>query len=700
MLIETDNEAYKDICHPASNDIACVFSGDVRNIEYVKKLNDLEKKKLMTEHWMPDSSFKYPYTMKGGKNPQKVYLGLQHLSGGSYSSFKFSPSLNGLLCVTCVLFANEVSENNHSKDTKLAQLVNKPLRKYSHLTGSDGQLTNHLSNQYHKNSVVFGDHFLLTMNTGTNIKIMLNGKYKAKVKESRERLVPIIKTVMLCGRLGVAYRGRRDDGNVSLETNDGLIKADVNFKALLAYRLDAGDKVLEHHLKSSGKNATCISKTVQNELIDICGQVITEKIIKEAKIAKYFSVIADKTADVSHLEQLCVCIRFVCLINGFHTIREEFLNFKKANDLSGKGLGELIIQTLKGHSLNLTYLVGQGYDGASAMSGCYNGVQEHVRKVAPSAVFVHCSSRVLNLVLNSTCSVPEIRDMFSTVKKCTTFINDSIIRREILQKFLQDSESSVSCLKSFSETRFVERHDCLLIFYQNFINIVKCLEEIVNKLDSKTVDTARSLLRCLYDPVVIVALCCAKKVMALTVTLSKLLQTVNNDLIGALNAINFVKKLLLTWGCDENEIWMNADFGLFNNANYLANALNIALVTPRAVCRQLHRNNIPAENACQYYKRATWFLYLDSVIQSMDARFSNHQQLVMKMSALLPSVISQHSWNDVVETVRMFSSVIGYRGEETIHNEYLEWKEFCSHMQSYPSTLLAALDQIPDRYNL
>ncbi|XP_065658148.1 52 kDa repressor of the inhibitor of the protein kinase-like [Hydra vulgaris] len=287
------------------------------------------------------------------------------------------------------------------------------------------------------------------------------------------------------------------------EPTEGIPWSDGNFKALLAYRVDAGDKVLEQYLKSSGKNATYISKTVQNELIDICGQIITEKIIKEAKIAKYFSVIADETTDVSHHEQLCVCIRFVCLINGFHTIREEFLNFKKANDLSGKGLDELIIQTLKGHSLDLTYLVGQIYDGASAMSGCYNGVQEHVRKVAPSAVFVHCSSHVLNLVLNSTCSVPEIRDMFSTVKKCTTFINDSIKRREILEKFLQDSGSSISCLESFSETRFVERHDRLLIFYQNFINIVKCLEEIVNKLDSKTADTARSLLRCLYDPILL-----------------------------------------------------------------------------------------------------------------------------------------------------------------------------------------------------
>ena len=59
------------------------------------------------------------------------------------------------------------------------------------------------------------------------------------------------------------------------------VKADGNFKALLAFRIDAGDKVLEDHLKSAEKNATYISKTVQNELISICRQLVSENILKD-----------------------------------------------------------------------------------------------------------------------------------------------------------------------------------------------------------------------------------------------------------------------------------------------------------------------------------------------------------------------------------------------------------------------------------
>ena len=77
-------------------------------------------------------------------------------------------------------------------------------------------------------------------------------------------------------------------------------------------------------------------------------------------------------------------------------------------------------------------MVGQGYDGASALSGYLNGAQVHVRKEAPAAIYVHCSSHSLNLVLNSTCSIPEIKNMFPVVKECINFINDSVKCRKIM----------------------------------------------------------------------------------------------------------------------------------------------------------------------------------------------------------------------------------------------------------------------------
>ena len=76
-------------------------------------------------------------------------------------------------------------------------------------------------------------------------------------------------------------------------------------------------------------------------------------------------------------------------------------------------------------------MVGQSYDGASAMSRCVNGVQTRILEKAPLAIYVHCTSHFLNLVLNTGNNVSEIRKMYGTVKRFTDIINESAKRREI-----------------------------------------------------------------------------------------------------------------------------------------------------------------------------------------------------------------------------------------------------------------------------
>jgi hypothetical protein len=83
---------------------------------------------------------------------------------------------------------------------------------------------------------------------------------------------------------------------------------------------------------------------------------------------------------------------------------------------------------------------------------------------APLATYVHCSSHALNLVLNSASSVPEIRDMFATVKEVTKFLNESAKRRTIVAESL-GAEGGRS-LVTLCETRFVERHDAILVFHK------------------------------------------------------------------------------------------------------------------------------------------------------------------------------------------------------------------------------------------
>ena len=78
-------------------------------------------------------------------------------------------------------------------------------------------------------------------------------------QQNQEVLRSVLKCLEFCGRQGIALRGHRDD-----ETSTNFNKG--NFKALLALRVDAGDKDLEHHLETCARNATYTSKTTQNEL--------------------------------------------------------------------------------------------------------------------------------------------------------------------------------------------------------------------------------------------------------------------------------------------------------------------------------------------------------------------------------------------------------------------------------------------------
>ena len=173
------------------------------------------------------------------------------------------------------------------------------------------------------------------------IDLMIDRNCKKEVEENRKRLAPIINTVILLGRLGLAFRGRRDDSqfhpNLSEYSSGGV----GNFVEVLNYRVRGDDLVLENHLRTCSKNASYISKTSQNELIKCCGNYIKDILVKEINESRFFSVLADEASDCSNQEQLSLVIRFV---DGSGENREEFLGFLHCDlGLSGKALAETVL---------------------------------------------------------------------------------------------------------------------------------------------------------------------------------------------------------------------------------------------------------------------------------------------------------------------------------------------------------------------
>ncbi|KAL4090609.1 hypothetical protein QTP88_025408 [Uroleucon formosanum] len=166
-------------------------------------------------------------------------------------------------------------------------------------------------------------------------------------------------------------------------------------------------------------------------------------------------------------------------------INESFIGFVEILDQSGVGLEESIINCITKSNLNLPKLRGQGYDGAANISGVYSGVLARLKSKHKLATYIHCAFYNLNLVLNDAMnSSTEVKNFFGLVEKMYTFFSNSIKRWQLL---LSSESSDISItLKRLCTTRWSSRYDSLLAIRHRYVDILKCLSQIV--LRSKNED--------------------------------------------------------------------------------------------------------------------------------------------------------------------------------------------------------------------
>jgi len=391
------------------------------------KLNDDIRFRILTQRWLPNSDYQMPYSVRnsGGKQ-EKRFLRREHLERCPFLGY--SPSRRGIYCLPCVLFGPASATAGRSCQN-LGKLVTEPLTQFHRLFGRDGYLTTHESLEYHKSAMVRSDEFKTRFSAGTTVDEDVDKASSEQAAENRRRLAPVVKTILFCARQNIAFRGHRDDGNLMHDEDArdmSVVRKDGNFRALLKFCIDAGDETLRQHLESSASNATYISKTTQNELIKAAGDVVRQKILDRVAAARFFTILADETTDASRSEMMSFCVRYADSVTK--TIREDFLDFVKLDDMTGEGLANVILRYMTEQNMNAAYLVGQGYDGASAMSGKYRGVQAAIRRQYSAALYVHCASHCLNLTLCKSCEHQAIRNATGVIQQTANFDNASARR--------------------------------------------------------------------------------------------------------------------------------------------------------------------------------------------------------------------------------------------------------------------------------
>ncbi|KAL4090707.1 hypothetical protein QTP88_025494 [Uroleucon formosanum] len=404
--------------------------------------------------------------------------------------------------------------------------------------------------------------FMDIMN-GKKISVIerVNSGLHKEIEINRLKLKPIISTIKFCGTHDLPLRGKKSDSCI--------------FHNILNFRIESGDEISKDHFLTNVGNAKYSSHRTQNKLITLCGKILKEEIVCEANAANAFSIIADESADISGVEQLTIVIRF---LDKQSKIREEFLGFLPLDKLDAESVATKILSFLEDSGLNLSKLCGRGYDGCATMAGKVSGVAKLICDRYNKALYFHCASHRLNLVINDLNKIMVIRNTISTIKEIIEFYCESTIRRNLIPN-----------IPLFCETRRSSKYKSIRLFSENVIVIIQSLQSpsINGLINSNTRQRALYLYSSTSNFSFIISMKIITKYSAILEPVTNILQGVSMELYKVREHVEELLKMLEDNRTNANEIF---DL-LFTNAKSIADDFEITITCPRCIKERFEKSN-------------------------------------------------------------------------------------------------------------
>lgn len=147
----------------------------------------------------------------------------------------------------------------------------------------------------------------------------------------------------------------------------------------------------------------------------------------------------------------------------------------------------------------------------------------------PRAIYVHCACHSLNLVISDSCSNVFIRNCIDSIREIYSYFKSSSKRTLQLNEVIDNSTKKK--LVKVCDTRWVERHECVITFRDLYPFVVDCLRSIIEKENGKDRTIAFSQLKNIQSSQFIVALCVLKKCLSITLPVAVGLQAPGIDLM-------------------------------------------------------------------------------------------------------------------------------------------------------------------------
>lgn len=579
-------------------------------------------RQILVEHGPEQAHIDFPFDEQDRKFSDYHYRRI--LANGEVVHrqwLQYSESKDTMYCFCCKLF----STKRLGLRSSLAQ------DGYRNWHNASATLSFHENSQDHLQNFKMWKEMQLRLRANKTIDEDMLRDIRREEEHWRQVLERLIALVKVMGGQNMAFRGS-DETLYAL--NNG------NFLKLVEY-LALFDPVMNEHLRRIRDNETHVhylGKNIQNELIQFLSNTIREKLIKDVKAAKYFSIILDCTPDASHIEQMTMIIRFVDTNtmpeneDESVNIREHFFGFVPMEESTGLFITDTLLKELENLSLNFQDLRGQGYDNGSNMKGKDSGVQKRILDLNPRALFVPCSAHSLNLVVNDAArSSVESTNFFDLAHQVYVFFAGSTRRWDKLTKHVKDFT-----VKRMSDTRWESRVEALKPLRYQLGDVYDALMDIhgdksfTGSSGNTTRTEAKNLAEsiCKFD--FIVSLVVWYDILFAVNISSKILQDTHLDVDTAIDQLQATKEFLTKRRSEEKfQDVLVASYGIAEELEIEDPKFAGEGKRVRKAKRQFEYEGIdnPIRDAKEKFKVEFYYRCLDTAINSVEERFEQLQNV-------------------------------------------------------------------------
>lgn len=253
-------------------------------------------------------------------------------------------------------------------------------------------------------------------------------------------------------------------------------------------------------------------------------------ILMELKTSKYYAISVDSTPDISHIDELSFCVRYVY---GEKPL-ERFLRFIPITDHKSEYLSNVVLSFLQTYGIDILDCRGQSYDNANNMSGSYSGLQRRILDVNNLAIFLPCAAHSLCLICKNAASKNrKAVEFFLFLENLYLFFVHSTFRWDKLKSFIEASTEKEFVLKRSSGTRWSAKYKAVDALCSSFSSVSRALvflqsDECCQTDESKA--TACGLLKKMYKFETVFFLKFWHRILARIDTVSNMLQRKDLDL--------------------------------------------------------------------------------------------------------------------------------------------------------------------------